>query len=68
MDISSSSEHTELATELDLQRLPTYVVYKGGQEVCRLARTSERKRLGQVLQEVLEESLVAESPVVMAAA
>lgn len=59
MDISSSREHSDLATELDLQRLPTYVIYKGGQEVARLARTSERKRLGQVLKDVLAESAVA---------
>lgn len=66
MDITSSSEHSELATELDLQRLPTYVVYKGGKEVARLARTSERKRLGSVLQEVLSEAVV--EPVLAVAA
>ena len=55
MDIDSSSEHCELSAELNLQRLPTYLIYKGGKEVARLARTSERKRLGEVLQQVLAE-------------
>lgn len=54
MDITTSAEHSELTAELDIQRLPTYVVYKDGQEVARMARTSERKRLNEVLGEVLQ--------------
>eukprot|EP00878_Enallax_costatus_P029948 GHUV01032521.1.p1 GENE.GHUV01032521.1~~GHUV01032521.1.p1 ORF type:complete len:387 (+),score=105.00 GHUV01032521.1:104-1264(+) len=59
MDIDSTQEHSELAAELDLQRLPTYAVYKGGREVVRLVRTSERKRLGEVLQGVVAEPALA---------
>lgn len=59
MDIDSTPEHCELAAELELQRLPTYVVYQGGKEVARLASTSERKRLGGVLADVLAEPALA---------
>jgi hypothetical protein len=51
MDVDCSEECTALSNELGLERLPTYVVYKAGKEVCRLARSSERKQLQEVLQQ-----------------
>ncbi|KAF6260071.1 hypothetical protein COO60DRAFT_1686219 [Scenedesmus sp. NREL 46B-D3] len=59
MDVDCSDECTALGNELGLQRLPTYVVFKAGQEVCRLARSSERKQLQEVLQQQLTGSAAA---------
>jgi thioredoxin-like negative regulator of GroEL len=52
MNVDCSEECTALSNELRLDRLPTYVVYKGGQEVHRLARSSERKQLQELLQQL----------------
>ncbi|WIA34509.1 hypothetical protein OEZ86_012832 [Tetradesmus obliquus] len=51
MDVDSSDACTALSNELGLERLPTLVVYKGGKEVCRLEKSSERKQLQEVLQQ-----------------
>uniref|UniRef100_A0A383WFA0 Thioredoxin domain-containing protein n=1 Tax=Tetradesmus obliquus TaxID=3088 RepID=A0A383WFA0_TETOB len=51
MDVDSSEACTALSNELGLERLPTLVVYKGGKEVCRLEKSSERKQLQEVLQQ-----------------
>jgi thioredoxin-like negative regulator of GroEL len=64
MNVDCSEECTALSNEMGLDRLPTYVVYKGGQEVHRLARSSERKQLQELLQQL---SGAAAAEVVVAA-
>jgi thioredoxin-like negative regulator of GroEL len=59
MNVDCNEECTALSNELGLQRLPTYVVYKAGKEVSRLARSSERRQL----QEVLQQQVAAVEPV-----
>ncbi|WIA14325.1 hypothetical protein OEZ85_002855 [Tetradesmus obliquus] len=56
MDVDSSEACTALSNELGLERLPTLVVYKGGKEVCRLEKSSERKQLQEVLQQQVDAS------------
>lgn len=66
MDVDCNEECAALSTELQLERLPTYVVYKHGAEVARLARTSERKAVAGTLRQVLADATATAGPAVVA--
>eukprot|EP00775_Hariotina_reticulata_P003157 gene3157-3434_t len=53
MDVDCSDECAAAAAELDLPRVPTYIVYRGGQEVQRLCSTAERRELTEVLSRLM---------------
>ncbi|KAF8063768.1 hypothetical protein HT031_003625 [Scenedesmus sp. PABB004] len=53
LDVDANGEAAALGGELALERLPTYAIYRAGAEVARLARTSERRALGEALTAVL---------------
>jgi hypothetical protein len=59
LDVDSTAEAADLATELGLERLPAYIVTADGAEVARLVRTSEREALPDVLSAALDGRLAA---------
>lgn len=53
MDVDGAAEGGAVSTQLNLQQLPTYIIYSNGQEVARLSSSPDRRRLGEVLAQQL---------------
>jgi thioredoxin-like negative regulator of GroEL len=49
VDAVAAEEGGAVSSKLGLQQLPTYIVYKDGQEVARLSSSPDRRRLAEVL-------------------
>jgi thioredoxin-like negative regulator of GroEL len=53
MDVDVAPEGGAVSSALGLQQLPTYVIYSQGVEVARLSSSPDRRRLGEVLGQLL---------------
>jgi thioredoxin-like negative regulator of GroEL len=56
MDVDASPECSAVSTQLGLEQLPTYVIYKNGVEVERLGTSPDRRRLGEVVAQHMAKS------------
>lgn len=63
MDVDSCPEGQDVSRDLNLQQLPTYIIYKDGQEVTRLTSSPDRRRLPEVLAQHMAAAAAAASVV-----
>lgn len=63
MDVDVVPEGAAVSSNVNLQNLPTYVIYHDGQEVARLSSSPDRRQLGEVLaQQVAAAAATSQQP------